>query len=491
MYEHYKPLRNFVRNLDQTTSLVQIWWLLQNITYGLPLPADFQRFDNQSVKGIIYPWELEILAREVILHGGYKSKRNLFKVNDLLIAIGHIRRLVNQQSNGYISENNVLHEMHRITQQQFPWQKGHQTKLARYLKIFRYKDLSAILIEATGLTVEEIYLICTSIAGNFLKRYVWNTKINYNGFGISDEKRDLFLSRIVIEIAKLKERTRQCQEYNENWCYTINPLLSTPLIIIDPEHTTKVICPVPRYIFDRCSEGLIYDIYGVKGYEQPLGNAFQSYVKDISNRLIENSTFEVADAKEYYVKKEKKHGIDLYLFDEYSAMLIECKAKRLDLKSKYQSNNSELTSHLKLLAKFVVQNYKNLSDIVNNHTPWKSSNRSLYPVIVTLMELYIWTPDMLSVLDSFVVQKMKDAKINEQLKEKFPYTIMSIDEYELSLQIIRQVGIRKFFEDMRGPAYSGWSVDSFIKTHYQTLLVNCGRYYLSQELDEVLKKFNI
>lgn len=491
MYEHYKPLRNFVRNLDQTTSLVQIWGLLQNINYGLPLPADFQRFDNQSVKGIVHPWELEILAREVILHGGYESKRNLFKVNDLLIAIGHIRRLVNQQSKGYINEENVLHEMHRITQQQFPWQKGHQTKLARYLKIFRYKDISAILIKATGLAIDEIYLIGTSIAGRFLQQYVWNTKMSYNGFGISDEKRDLLLSRIVIDIEKLKGRTQQCQEYNENWCYTINPLLTTPLVIIDPKYPTKVICPVPGYIFERFSEGLIYDIYQVRGYEQPLGNAFQSYVKDITSRLIENSTLEVADAEEYYVKKERKNGIDLYLFDEYAAMIIECKAKRLDLNSKYQSNSSGLIGSLKLIANFVVQNYKNLNDIINKNTPWKSKDRSLYPVIVTLMEFYIWTPDMLSTLDSFVVQKLEDAKINEQIKKDFPYIIMSIDEYELSVQIIQQVGMRKFFDDMREAAYLGWSVDSFIRTHYEALLKNCQRYYLSQELDEVFEKFNI
>lgn len=489
MYDHYKPLRNFVRKLDMETCLVNIWQLLQNIDHCLALPQDFRRFDGKVLSEHIRPWELGILAREVILHAQGENNNSLLTADNLTAAINHIRRLVGEQSKKHVNENTIRHEMFRLSHQQFFWQESDQAKLARYLKIFKDENLDKILSAATSLTVKEIYVIGITIAGYFLEHTHVDLKINLNGYGITEEKLTLFLQLTAMDIIAIRTKTHGCQEYNENWGYTFNPLMSTPLVIIDPARPTRVICPIPRYLFERITEGLIFDIYRVNGHEQPFGSAFQAYVKNVSERLLLNSVYQVREGEPYQLNRQKKHGLDLYVFDDDDAMLIECKAKRLRLNSKYQGNEEALSVDLSTLAQSIFQNYKNLIDIINNSVPWKPNGRNLYPVVVTLMDCYLWTPAMQDKLNAFIIEKMIREDINLEVMGQYPYSVMSVADFELSLQVILHEGIQTFFNDKQHPYYSGWSVESFIRNKYRYLSEHFNVNYLKVELDELIDSF--
>lgn len=488
IYDSYKPLRNFVRKLSLQSALIEIWQLSQNISHGLPLPPQFLIYENQSIKGYVLPWELAILAREVILEAGDNGQKRLLNPNDLSALVRCIRELTNEQSGLFLQKHDVMHEMHRVSQQQFPWQIGMTTKLARFYRIFKNTELEQILIQATKLNITKILHLGLCLWGLLRDKPTFNTHTDFSVLGISNEERDAFFRIFSLDLETLRQRTRDQQEYNENWCYTVNPLIKTPLVKLSPD-SQRVICPIPEFMLTSMTEGLIFDIYGVKGYELPYGNAYEEYVFGVTELLLAGSAYSIEKGSEYYIGRSKKNGVDLILHSQASAMLIECKAKRLNKDSKFKSDGTKLNSDLSLLAKFIVQNYKNIDDINNGHTQWDAKNRSLFPIILTLMECYIWTPEMRRVLNDLIDAKLKDAGVSVDIVTRYPYTIMCNDEYEIAIQLIQIVGMETYFKELQKEEFTLWSIDSIHKTAFRDILPSCKTNYFDEDYNNLINSF--
>lgn len=489
MYHHYKPLRNFVAKLDRTAALLQICRFYQNIQYGESIPLQFSRIHPNgkcSIKGVVFPWELDILAREVILNSGVGATKNLFEPRDFVSAIEKIRKLQDQQVHGRL-EKMIFQEMHRIIQQQFPWQAHTvELRLARYFRIYRAPEVEALLEKETGLTIKKFYLLGMATAGAFISKNSYDLNTDFTQLGITDQQRDSFFSLIAMDFQQLRERTKSVQEYNENWSYTINPLQSTPLVRVFPEAPNIVICPVPHFILSRVSEGLFFDLGRIEGFENPYGAAVERYVGEISAELITTESLSIRAGEEYFVKKNKKAGVDWYVYDESAAMLIECKSKRLGLPARYQLEDGALEKEVNHLAKFVVQNYKNLADVVSEYTSWKPENRRLYPVVLTLSNWYLFGPSIFQKLEDAIFNLLDKAGLESGMVEQYPYTIMSIEEYEIAIQVISQVGLAEFFEERAKSEHKGWMVSPFMDSKYPDVVAKARFDYLRSELDFII-----
>lgn len=489
MYEYYKPLRNFVRKLDRNAALLQIFQFFQNIQYNKPLPKQFCHLNPRgvcSLKDVVFQWELDILAREVILHAGSGGTKSLFSINDFITVIRHIRKAQDKQIEGRLPVM-IYQELHRLFQQQFPWQsKGVELRLSRYLRIYRNPEVETLLVEQTGLTVQKFFLLGGAVTGAFLSGFFYDLKTSFKAFGITDEQRDSFFSLVTMSFDALRERTRLVQEYNENWSYTINPLRSTPLVHLDSKAPNIVICPVPEFMLLRISEGLFFDLLKVKGFENPYGAAFEQYVGEISSELFVDKRILIEAGEEYFVKKNKKDGVDWYVFDSSAVALIECKAKGLKLGARYQLDETALDAEVDLLAKFIVQNYKNLNDIKAGYTKFTVGGRSLYPVVLTLSSWYLFGPKIYSRLEDAVLRLLDKAAIDKSVIEDHPYTIMSIEEYEVAIQIVSKVGVKDFFDNLHQSGYKGWMVGPFMEVRYKEQLEGVRYDYLRSEVKSVI-----
>lgn len=491
MYEYYKPLRNFTRKLHVKNSLLNIWQLIGNINGKFVLPIDFQYLPGGSIKRYVYEWELALLAREIILNSGDKEERSLMKYKDFVIIANLIKKTTEEQSKLYINNENILHEVHRISQQQFPFQKS-DLKIYRFLKIFRYSSLEDVFLDVTGLSIKKFFFLALSVSGNFMGKPIFNISQDYSGYGITNIERDAFFSLVTTNISNIREKTKSLQEYNENWSYTFNPLLATPLVVIDDDFPNMVLCPIVSYFNSRISEGLIFDIFRKRsGSEAAYGEAFEEYVFDITKSLITKPEILVVRGEEYYVGKNLKHGVDINISDDRHAMLVECKAKRLNLNSRYQGKENALDADLKMLAKFVAQNYKNIIDIVNNNTNWVFGGRELYPVVVSLMECYIWTEPLQKKLDDYVVEKLNSFNVNPEIIALYPYTLMTIEEYEMSIQVINKIGFQQFFAEKNEPEYAYWTIESFVRDKYKNLLATFRLECLHDEVEHLFRDFKI
>ncbi|MCP3792287.1 hypothetical protein [Pseudomonas sp. N2-11] len=490
MYEYYKPLRNFVRQLDRNTALLQIFQFFQNIQHDKPLPEEFRKLNSNglsSLKGVVYQWELDILAREVILHSGRGGTKSLFSIRHFRVAIEHIRRLQDRQIDGRLPTV-IYQELHRLFQQQFPWQSHSvELRLCRYLRIYRDPEVESLLVERTGLTVRKFYILGGAVTGAFLSRPFYNLNTSFKAFDISDAQRDSFFNLVSMDLDSLQKRALSVQEYNENWSYTINPLRSTPLVSLDGGAPNVVICPIPEFMLLRISEGLFFDLLRIKGFENPYGAAFERYVGEISLELSDSKSISVKRGEEYFVKKNKKNGVDWYVFDDSAVALIECKAKGMKLGARYQLQEDALVEEVDLLAKFVVQNYKNLADVRSGFTKFEVGDRAIYPVVVTLSNWYLFGPSIFERLESSVISLLDMAGLDRGVVEEYPYTIMSIEEYEVAVQLINKVGLKEFFDAFGASEHKGWMLGPFMHVRYQAEMAGVRYDYLRSEITSVME----
>jgi hypothetical protein len=138
-HESYKPFRNYMRHFSLADSLIDVWRYSLHIVENAPLPLDYAvgKPPLEQIKRHIWPWELDILAREIVLNAVPKGDRSLRRWDDLAGAINHIKRLDNEAYTAFGDQRDVLLEMHRIAHRQFPWQTGMGVgSLMRAFKIF-------------------------------------------------------------------------------------------------------------------------------------------------------------------------------------------------------------------------------------------------------------------------------------------------------------------------------------------------------------------
>ena len=124
-YEEYKPFRNYMRRFDLVPGLVDVWCYSLHVMEGQPLPADYAvgALPFKPLKEHFYPWDLDILARELVLNAGKRGDRSLRTWDHLAVAVNHIRRLDEAAYMDSGTEpSDVIFELHRIAHRQFPWQ---------------------------------------------------------------------------------------------------------------------------------------------------------------------------------------------------------------------------------------------------------------------------------------------------------------------------------------------------------------------------------
>ena len=96
------------------------------------------------------------------------------------------------------------------------------------------------------------------------------------------------------------------------------------------------------------------------------------------------------------------------------------------------------------MAGHVVQHYKNILDAQAGCTPWTPRVAPSFPLIVTLEDWWIFTPTVVGLLSDSVDRRLGEAGLSPGLARDMPYTIVSIDELEIALQVISETGIAPF-----------------------------------------------
>lgn len=219
-----------------------------------------------------------------------------------------------------------------------------------------------------------------------------------------------------------------------------------------------MVCPIPRYLIRRTPAGIFYDLVKAADFDNPFGNSFQAYVGEVINATCPPPRFTALAEQPYNVGRQKKHGVDWILSDSTGHLFIESKTKRLTVDAKIRSDTVALDKDLVVMATAVVQHYANIRDALDGKTPWVPDGLPVYPLVLTLEDWFIFSPRVVQMLREHVSRLLADAGIPNTVLEEMPYTIASAYEFEITSQVIAQVGILPVMAKKTAPEQQGWSL---------------------------------
>jgi hypothetical protein len=474
-YQDYKPFRNFMRRFKTLPTLIALWSYARHVFDGESLPRGLPIGLPQSLAPLnthFYPWELEILVRETLLHadpaGGELDLRQWLP---LAKAINHIRRLDDRLS-VHTDGPALLLELNRMAHRQFRWQERQDLAwIARIYKIYARESIDRLVQSELGMSTRQVVLFGSHIAGNFIARHSLPTTLDYTSFGISREAAEGMFEKVTCDVSQLRTQLREQQSYDPAWLYTWNPLEQRPLIRVDPARPDEVICPIPKYALRRLTTGIFYDLIPAKGFDHLYGEAFQRYIGEVCSVSCPPPLFTLRAEQAYQVGKGERHdGIDWVLSDAGGHLLIECKTKRMALGSKMLTNPDSLEKDLLALARAVVQTYKNTQDVINGRAGWSRGALPVYPLIVTLDEWYMLGPHLRETLHEKIQRLLEEAGLSPTLLIEMPLTIASVREFEFAVQVIAHVGVSGLMKEKTAPEHHSAHLFPFLQTQFPTQL---------------------
>jgi hypothetical protein len=491
LYQYYKPLRNLFSQFPLEQSLEHIWVLSQHLLNGHPLPdhPSFISLKSQfkTLSGLVYPWELAIILREIIINSSNNGKKSLINYNNLGDAINGVRGYGNQIASLDLNLDETLKALHRIAHLQFPWQRiNNLEQLIRYKKIFGGTAINDLVQKQTGLDLNQLMFMGFAARGHLLKFPGFNLEQSYQDFGISPEKSRTFFEGLTIDFTTLKEAYISAQSHNRLWEYTWNPLDEKPLIRMSKNNPNLTYCPLPELFMRRITSGLFYDFVDTKDFGNSYGKSFEMYVGEVLSKLFDLHPYTYINPKPIMQGKKIKHRVDWIVQDSSSSMLIECKTKRIRFSSKIDVDSETLEEDIQILAKYVVQTYKNF--IIEQSV---DPDRYHFPILVMLDEWYLMSPIIKQFLDTEIKQSLEKSGLNEELLIDYPFTIMSISELESAGQVIQQVGIESFFKKKTLIEYKDWDLKSFCNEVYKEQWKKVKKTLFNDETDSIFSDLTL
>jgi hypothetical protein len=470
LYDDYKPFRNYMRQFGVVPSLIDVWCYSRHIMEGKDLPADYAVGADarpNPLKGHLYAWDLDILAREIVLNGSSEGPGSLKRWSDLARAVNHIRRL---EDTAFKSEaGDVLLELHRIVQRQFRWQREVGVNpIMRAFKVFGAETVEAIIVREFGMTARQFQQLGLAVTGSFYNKPGLSTNQDYYGaLGIPRETSAKFLQRITCPLKDLKAEIAKGQSYDRDWVYAWNPLEATPLISFDSAFPDRVICPIPRYLLRRISGGLFYDLVRSPDFDNPFGNSFQAYVGEVIKTTCSPPRFKILSEEPYHIGAQKMHGVDWILSDTTAHLFIEAKTKRLTLNARTRLDAGAIDRDLTVMATAIAQHYRNILDALGGKTRWISDGLPVYPMVLTLDNWFLVSPKISEMLSERVRQSLAAQKIRAEVLNEMPYTIASAEELELASQVIAQVGIFSVMSKKTSPKQQQSALWPFVQVTFK------------------------
>jgi hypothetical protein len=465
LFNKYKPLRNQLKQLPLWESLGVVRAYIQLLQIDQPLPKDvlvlkdYLTFDITQKRRFMAEWNLAVLAKEIILNAQEvepnRSLSSLKDWNDISRVINKLKDLEGEISLLYIDKTNVSSELRRTFFLQFPWQiqRPHNILMFKYFDIFSDKKIDSIIINKYGLSIRDIYTIGLLFWGAYIDNLAiyYPPKIEVEGINI--EKIDKFLKYFSTNIIEVKKRISDSNKINENFLYQFNPLRYYPIIKGIYSGRDALICPIPTFLFWRLTGGIYYDLIKENNFDNFYGKSFENYVSKVLEKTNLRNLPVYRD-KEYFLKSnEPKKTVDFVVGDNREILFIECKTKRLSIDSQISIDiNKKVDEDYNILADGIFQVYKTLKDYLNNKYPCckHSDKQKIYPIILTLEDWFISGQSGISI-DALIRAKVEDLfvknKMSLEILDKYPYSIMCIDEFELAIQAMQQKSFHHFIEE--------------------------------------------
>ena len=476
VYDKYKPLRNALRTLE-IESVLQLVRRKHGEVDSSGRAAIQDRCG--SAIGIVFNWELHLLAREAMLHAGRDPWLRRADRGDLIPLVNHIRRITEEISKRAIdSGERAMKSLHTLMHQQARWQNPRDwDRLYRAHRVYGSQLVRDMFEAIVGTSLPSMITMAFATAGQAARVGVVDAAADYSGVGVTQDERDAYFAMVGASYSEAREALSAAQRYDEGWSHTWNYLEAKPLVCLWDDRPKQFLCPIPELVLRRVTEGLFYDLAksGAK-YGNAYGLAFQDYVGDVLTVQFKRSSQKVMAEEEYRVKRDRKDGVDWIVSDATGHLMIECKTRRMRLDAKITPDSEHLTETLSDLADSIVQHYRNVHDALECKTAWKPDGLPVYPILVTYEDWYLFAPHVVEYLDTLVLRKLT-ARGLQGLLEESPYTVTSIAEFEKAGQAIAHVGVGPYFAERVKRPHRHFGLSAFADEAFPEIVIPYDRLF--------------
>lgn len=371
--------------------------------------------ENLNDQAALRDFQLAFVAK-LVLHSYDKprlSKRR-FTWKKLLQACRALTKHQDPSSYPIGSFEDLERFMIRVAYQQFPDFYGDNDTLARTRLLFRTCaksviskkpfDIDRAYKEATGLTLDQTWDLTLALFGLILTEdggiHPGPLKAGDLKQHISDSDIARFLDMISATPKEFQEKFK-LTEYRVDPFETFNPnpLVNWPLIRLS---NSRWVVPIIPYLFRRGTEQVFYDVIAYAGREFAafLGCIFEDYADRILTAL--GPSYEIIPAKRYLRDGQTYDTCDRIIIKYGNAILLECKTKRLRLRTKFTADRELLREDLTDVGKVddkgsVVHAIRQLCrtkrDVLANCTGLEELSKKItgkiYPLILVLDPYYL------------------------------------------------------------------------------------------------------
>ena len=362
--------------------------------------------------------QLAFVAK-LVLHFFDKPRlsRRRFTWDDLLKACQSLTKHQTPNSYPVRSRDDVDRFFIRLAYQQFPDFYGDRETFARTHLLFRTCakevetdggfNIDNAYDNATGLTLDKAWEITLALCGELLTNRKYGTIIGPMRAGNLEQILDIRDSDIARFIDMISKKPQEFQEIMKEPLYRIdpfetfnpNPLVMWPMLEV---RENRWIIPIYPYLFRRGTEQMFYDVIAHKGREFTsfLGHVFEKYADQML--LTIGSSYEVIPAQTYRRGNDEYVTCDRIIIKDGNAVLIECKTKRLGLKTKLTADEQLLRDDLTDIKKrgdksnvvhAIRQLHRTEQAIRAGHLGLEGLNKKIngkmYPIVLTLDAHYL------------------------------------------------------------------------------------------------------
>lgn len=349
--QHYH--RRKLAKLISKTSLYDIagmtWsaWAIQN--GHADIARRYMRFPPQATNSeidapyAIFPWFLETLVNEAMVLPLIADRRGRQLVTQEFSAIRTLTELVRKieesDDRAFLRENDVLYEMHRLTQRQFEWQRGfiNQPRFYRALVMFADGASGSYFESKSGCSVPEFiqaaFLIFAGSASSPTRR--WDEHPAYEDVSVEQCRR--VLDAISIGATEAEALARTIRAGGAHIGYEPSVLRQYPILRFG-KSGANAMAPLPPLVLQRASSGLYFDVIdGGGSVREDIGRRFESYCHRYLQAMLEGAN--VAPESRYGSRGRSFDSPDILVSrDGAVRMVVECKARRMSIEARFSGD---------------------------------------------------------------------------------------------------------------------------------------------------------
>ena len=370
--------------------------------------------ENLNYQAALRDYQLAFVAKLVLFF--YDKPRlspRQFRWQELLQACRALTKHQGPSSYPIKSPEDAERFMIRIAYQQFPDFYGDNDTLGRTRLLFRSCareigvkirfDIDEAYKGATGLTFDSNWDITLALFGLIItsKEGIQPGPITAGSLkdNISDSDIKRFLNMISLTPQEFTEKMKSPQyQLDPHETFNPSPLVNWPMIRLSDN---RWVIPVVPYLFRRGTEQAFYDLIAYKDREFSgfFGQVFEEYTDRILATL--GSSYETIPETQYYYNGQSYNTCDRIIIKDGDAVLIECKTKRLALRTKFTADKELLRKDLTDIGKIddtgnivhaIRQLYRTEQAIRANYRGLEELNRKItgqvFPLVLVLDPYY-------------------------------------------------------------------------------------------------------